>query len=452
MIFSEQQRRRLREIDTRTVWHPFTQMQAYREEKAPIIASGKGVMLTDIDGRTYLDGVSSLWCNVHGHRHPKIDEAIRRQLDQVAHSTLLGLGSVPSIDLAERLAERTGLSHIFYADSGAAAVEIALKILYQYHRLTSAKVSKPRRKYLAFHNAYHGDTIGAVSVGGIEIFHEQFRPLLFETRFLPSPYPFRWEGEDCLGECLAALERALEEEGDELVAVILEPLVQGAAGMIVHPEGFLAGVRDLTRRYGIPLICDEVATGFGRTGTLFAIEQEDVSPDVLVLGKGITGGYLPLSAALFTTEIYEAFLGEYAEFRHFLHGHTYTGNALACAAALASLDIFEEEKVLEKLPGKIARVREELAPLEDNPIVGEVRGRGLMMGIELVREKRTREPFPPEYRAGHRVTLEARKRGLIIRPLGNVVVLMPPLSSTEEELARMCGIIRESIEVVANEP
>jgi adenosylmethionine-8-amino-7-oxononanoate transaminase len=438
--------RELRAIDTATLWHPFTQMSAYAEEGAPIIERGDGVYLFDTEGRRYYDGVSSLWCNVHGHRHPVVDAAIRAQLDRIAHSTLLGLGSVSSIELADELAALTRLPHVFYADSGAAAVEIAMKVVFQHMRRTRGE---SRGKFLAFRNSYHGDTIGAVSVGGIDLFHALFRPLLFESVFAPSPYAYRWPGANCAGESLAELERLLDIHAEELCGVIIEPMVQGAAGMITQPPGFVREVRRLTRERGIPMIADEVATGFGRTGKMFAVEHEDVLPDVLVMGKGITGGYLPLSAACFTGEIYESFLGRHEEFRHFLHGHTYTGNALACAAACASIEVFRTERTIARMPEKIAVVQGGLASLGDHPRVGEIRQCGLMVGIELVADRATKAAFDPALRAGHRVILEARARGLIIRPLGDVVVLMPPLASSVGDLREMCGILGAALEAAS---
>lgn len=439
---SEPQRAHLRSVDTSTLWHPFTQMQAYADENAPIIARGEGVMLEDIEGRRYLDGVSSLWCNIHGHRHPIIDAAIRAQLDRIAHSTLLGLGSVPSIELAERVATLTGLPHIFYSDAGATAVEIALKVCFQYMQRTRGPM---RRTFIAFQNSYHGDTLGAVSVGGIDVFHEVFRPLLFPTLFAPSPHPYRWPGVDCLGECLSALEQMLKEHREEVCAVVLEPRVQGAAGILVQPPGFVAAVRKLTRAYDVLLICDEVATGFGRTGRMFAVQHEDVHPDVLCLGKGLSGGYLPLAATCFTDEIYRDFLGEHALNRHFLHGHTFTGNALACAAALGSLEVFDTERTLDSLPGKGATLARALEPLAEHSNVGEIRQCGMMVGIELVADRATKTAFPVERRTGHQVILAARRRGLIIRPLGDVVVLMPPLSANDDDLKSMVRITREAI-------
>jgi adenosylmethionine---8-amino-7-oxononanoate aminotransferase len=416
----------LADDDRRYVWHPFTQQRGWENEPPLIIQSGEGTDLIDVDGRRYIDGVSSLWCNVHGHRHPRIDAAVRDQLDDVAHSTMLGLSHPPAIALARRLVEITpkGLSRVFYSDSGSTATEIAVKMAFQFWQQRGGEDRK-RTSFITMRDAYHGDTIGSVSVGGIDLFHSMYRPLLFDTH--------KAEPGDS-----AEMERLLSVYGDEVAAVIIEPLVQGAAGMIVHPEGYLRDVRELCDRYGVFLICDEVAVGFGRTGRMFACEHEDVAPDFLCLAKGITGGYLPLAATLTTDRVYAGFLGEHEEFKTFFHGHTYTGNPLACAAALATLDVFEEERTLERLQPKIELLRRLLEPVDDLPMVKEVRRRGFMVGIEL-------RGFPIEARMGHQVTLEARKRGAIIRPLGDVVVLMPPLAISEADLERLVVIVWESI-------
>ncbi len=431
--------------DQEHLWHPFTQMQGFREEELLIITRGEGAYLYDFQGRRYLDGVSSLWTNVHGHRRPELDRAVSEQLEQMAHSTLLGLAHPPAIVLARRLAEIAppGLTKVFYSDSGSTAVEVALKIAFQYWQLRGF----PRKqRFLHLSNAYHGDTLGAVSVGGIALFHEIFRPLLLETLEAPAPYCYRCPEEpDCREQCLERLEELVAAHHQELAAVIIEPVMQGAAGMIPQPPGYLARVRKVTRRYDVLLIADEVATGFGRTGRMFACEHEKVSPDLLCLAKGITGGYLPLAATLATDEIYQAFLGEFQEFKAFFHGHTYTGNPLAAAAGLASLEIFQKEKVVESLGAKIERLSRLLAEMQDHPHVGDIRQRGLMVGLELVQDKETREPFPPARRTGHRVILEARKRGVILRPLGDVVVLMPPLCISPEELDTLARITYESI-------
>ncbi|MGQ9687553.1 MAG: adenosylmethionine--8-amino-7-oxononanoate transaminase [Desulfobaccales bacterium] len=432
--------------DREHLWHPFTQMQGFVAEELLIIERGEGPYLYDLQGRRYLDGVSSLWCNVHGHRRPELDQAVAAQLAKVAHTTLLGLAHPPAIVLARRLVEIAppGLTKVFFSDNGSTAVEAALKLAYQYWRL---KGRGEKRRFLKLKEAYHGDTLGAVSVGGIDLFHETYRPLLFETLTAPSPYCYRClHRDDCREQCLNELVRLVEEHHGELAAVILEPVMQGAGGMIPQPPGYLARVRQVTREHEVLLITDEVATGFGRTGTMFACEQESVRPDILCLAKGVTGGYLPLAATLTTDEIYQAFLGEYDEFKTFFHGHTFTGNPLAAAAALAGLEIFKNDKVLEHLAPKIALLEKRLMEMASHPHVGEVRQRGFMVGIELVADKAAREPFPVARRTGHRVILEARKLGAILRPLGDVLILMPPLCLTHQELEALCTIAREAID------
>ncbi|MFH1595857.1 MAG: adenosylmethionine--8-amino-7-oxononanoate transaminase [Pseudomonadota bacterium] len=427
------------------LWHPFTQMQAFREEEPLIVSRGEGVYLYDLEGRRYLDGVSSLWANLHGHRRRELDEALRAQLEQVAHSTLLGLAHPAAIVLARRLTELAppGLTKVFFSDDGSTAVEVALKLAFQYWR---NRGQNDKRLFLKLSNAYHGDTLGAVSVGGIPLFHEIYRPLLFDTLEAPAPYCYRCRHrEDCDLQCLAVLEEQVAAHQQELAAVIIEPLMQGAAGMIPQPPGYLARVREATRRHGVLLIADEVATGFGRTGRMFACEHENVSPDLLCLAKGLTGGYLPLAATLATDDLYQAFLGDYTEFKAFFHGHTYTGNPLAAAVGLASLDIFVRDRVLEGLAAKIERLSTHLAEMAGHPHVGDVRQRGLMVGLELVQDKAAREPFPVVRRTGHRVILEARRLGAILRPLGDTIVLMPPLSISLEELDELCRITFEAI-------
>ena len=449
--------------DKQYVWHPFTQMQNWLAAEQVIIDSAEGFYLIDTEGRRYIDGVSSLWCNVHGHRVKKIDDAIRAQLDKVSHSTLLGLGQSRSIELAEKLVAITpqNLKKVFYSDSGATAVEIALKIAYQYFQ---NKGQKTRTKFIALENSYHGDTVGSVSVGGISLFHSIFKSLLFETYFVPTPHPYRFnvgadrrvcpkEGEHtgsplqdgCAKYSLGKIEDILKANGEEIVAVIMEPLVQGAAGMIVHPKGFLKGVRELTKKYGVLMIADEVATGFGRTGTMFACEQEEVEPDILCLAKGITGGYLPLAATLATQEIFDAFLGGIAEHKTFYHGHTYTGNALACAAAIASLELFEENKIIETLPAKIALMQEYFEKIAQLPYVGDIRQCGMMAGIELVKDKNTKVSFAYEKTIGAKVCAAMRPKGSLMRPLGDVIVLMPPIAIGIDLLAKLLDIVYDTI-------
>jgi adenosylmethionine-8-amino-7-oxononanoate aminotransferase len=422
----------LRALDRSAVWHPFTQQLGWAAEDAPIIAAASGCTLTDTDGREYLDGVSSLWCTVHGHRHPAIDAAVREQLDAVAHSTMLGLSHPPAIELAERLlavAPRGDreLTRVFYSDNGSTANEIALKMAFQWWKIRG---EERRTKFVYLDMSYHGDTIGSVSVGGIDLFHSMFRPLLFEgIRVAPGD--------------VDGLARVFEDSASEIAAIIVEPLVQGAAGMLLAPDGYLRAVRELCDAHGVLMIADEVATGFGRTGTMFACEQEGVVPDLMTVAKGLTGGYLPLAATLATERIYEGFLGRFEELKTFFHGHTYTGNPLACAAALATLRVFEEEDTLRALQPKIALLSslldESVAGL---PAVREIRRRGFMAGIELV-------DFPLEARVGHAVTLAARERGAIIRPLGDTIVLMPPLSIADDELRALVAITAEAIAAVA---
>jgi adenosylmethionine-8-amino-7-oxononanoate aminotransferase len=409
--------------DRNHLWHPFTQQQGWAEEDPVIVESADRCELVDVDGNRYIDGVSSLWCNVHGHRHPAIDVAVREQMDRVSHSTMLGLSHRPAIELAQRLVDIAppGLTRVFYSDSGSTATEIALKMAFQYWQQQGER----RTRFISLRDAYHGDTIGSVSVGGIDLFHAAYGPLLFEALHAEPGDP-------------ADMERLLSENEGDVAAVIMEPLVQGAAGMLVHPEGYLRAVRELCDRHDVLLICDEVATGFGRTGRMFACQHEDVAPDLMCVAKGITGGYLPLAATLATERIYEGFLGRHEEFKTFFHGHTYTGNPLACAAAIATLKLFEQERTLEHLERKIELLGELLEPVASTPGVAEVRRRGFMTGIEL-------EGFPVEARAGHQVTLAARRRGAIVRPLGDVVVLMPPLAISQRDLRRLVSITAESI-------
>lgn len=450
----------LGDSDKKYIWHPFTQMKEWAEEQPVVIAEGEGCFLTDINGRRYLDGVSSLWVNIHGHCKKEINDAIKAQLDKIAHSTLLGLSNVPAIQLAERLVkllQQSGannqqavpLSRVFYSDNGSTAVEVGLKMAFQYWRL---KGTSGKNSFLSLNNAYHGDTIGAVSVGGVNIFHSTFGPLLFKSFKAPSPYCYRCElGRDypeCGLACLGAMEDILKEHSRDIAALIIEPLVQAAGGMIVSPPGYLSGVRELCRKYGILMIADEVATGFGRTGRMFACEHEAVAPDIICISKGLTGGYLPLAATVATEEVYAAFLGDFKDLKTFFHGHSYTGNPLGCAASLACLDIFEKEKVIEGLAPKTGLLSERLQEISGMVHVGNVRHRGLMAGIELVRDKETKEPYAWEEKTGWQVALKMREKGVLIRPLGNVIVLMPPLSISLQDLGWMLDITRESIEEV----
>jgi adenosylmethionine-8-amino-7-oxononanoate aminotransferase len=423
-------------------------MREWFAEQPLFIERGDGNYLIDTEGRRYFDGVSSLWCNVHGHRKRELDQALRDQIDRVAHTTMLGLGNVPATVLAKRLADLApaNLTRVFYSDAGATATEIAFKLALQYWQLRG---ETRRTRFVSLTEGYHGDTLGAVAVGYSEAFHRFFRPVLTPALQIDPPHVHRWmrgESPERAEElAIAAAERVFAEHGSEIAALVVEPLMQGAAGMWNQRPGYLRALRELTRHHGTLLVCDEVATGFGRTGRMFAVEHSGVEPDILCLGKGITGGYMPLAATLATEEIFSAFLAPYERFEAFFHGHTYTGNPLACAVGIANLDVFEREGVVERVRQRsdvlAAALEKRCRPLAH---VGDVRQWGLMVGIELVVEGR--KPFPPEARIGHRTVLEARRHGLILRPLGNVIVLMPPLSISEAETGWLVEATSESIE------
>ena len=453
-----EENRRLEELDRKYIWHPFTQMKDWLDEKPIIISEGKDCFIKDIYGRWYLDGVSSLWVNIHGHRKKEIDNAIKKQLDKIAHTTLLGLSNAPAIRLAEKLvriinsslvSRPSSLNKVFYSDNGSTAVEVALKMAFQYWR---HKGVDGKNKFVSLNRAYHGDTIGAVSVGGIDIFHKAFGPLLFKTYKSPSPYCYRCElGKKypgCKFACLDKMEKICKAHSKKIAALIIEPLIQAAGGMITSPPGYLKGVRELCTKYNILMIADEVATGFGRTGKMFACEHEDVVPDIICLSKGITGGYLPLAVTIATDEIYNAFLGEFRDLKTFFHGHSYTGNPLACAAAIVCLDLFEKEEVLKSLEKKIEILETWLKEVLNLKHVGDVRNIGLMAGVELVRNKKTKKPYDWTEKIGWHVTYRARDNGVFIRPLGNVIVIMPPLSISKQNLNQLLKVIKDSIVAV----
>ncbi|MDH5738803.1 MAG: adenosylmethionine--8-amino-7-oxononanoate transaminase [Nitrospira sp.] len=445
--------RQLIDWDRRYLWHPFTQMHEWEQEEPLIIERGKGSYLIDTAGKKYLDGTSSIWVNLHGHRHPVLDRALKKQLDKIAHSTFLGLTNPPAIELARELIRIApkGLTRVFYSDNGSTAVEIALKMAVQYWQQRHPKAG-PKNTFLHLKLAYHGDTIGAVSVGNIAIFHSRFKPLLFPTVAAEPPHcyrcPLQLTYPSCRIACLDPIEKVLKSRHRELAGFIIEPLMQAAAGMIPQPAGYLKRIRGLCTKYDVLLIADEVATGFGRTGKMFACEHENVTPDLMAMSKGLTGGYMPLAATLTTDEIYQGFLGTYDEFKTFFHGHSFTGNPLGCALALASLNIFRTEKTLARLQPKIKLLARLLRPFEHLVHVGDIRQRGFMAGIELVQDQVTKEPYPLSARAGHCVAAIARSKGLILRPIGNVLVLIPPLSITAEELKKMVEILAESIETL----
>ncbi len=441
----------LRQWDKRHVWHPFTQMQEWERDEQIIIVMGEGCWLIDTDGNRYLDGVASMWTNVHGHCRKELNDALKEQVDRLEHSTLLGLASEQSIILAARLAEITpvGLDRFFYSDNGSTAMEVAVKMAYQYQ----VHSGRPERsRFITFRHAYHGDTLGAVSVGGIDIYHSTFKPLMFDTLQVPAPYCYRCElgcsRSSCNMECINSLEELMVNNTGFVAGLVIEPLVQGAGGMIVQPAGFLKRVRELCDRFDILMITDEVATGFGRTGTMFACQQEGVVPDIMAISKGIAAGYLPLAATVTGNKVYSAFLGSYSELKTFFHGHTFTGNPLACAVALKSLQLFKQDNLLAKLQPKIAWLERRLDGFKSLAHVGDVRQSGLAAGIELVENKETGEPYPWEQKIGIRVCLEARKRGVFSRPLGNTIVIFPPLVISNNELDILMDVLYESIRVV----
>ena len=436
------------------LWHPFTPMGRFDAEPALVVERAAGNRLFSTDGREYIDGVASLWTIVHGHGHPRIIGAIKEQTERLQHSTLLGISHSPAITLAERLMPYlpSGLSRVFFSSDGASAVEVALKMSIQYW----VNQGRPeRRRIVSLEMAYHGDTIGASSVGGVGRFRDTYGPLLFEPLRIPNAYHYRCQScatlPSCNLGCVGSLQEMLEVRGEEVAAVIVEPRVQGAGGLIVAPEGHLAEIRRLCDEFDVLLIADEVATGFGKTGAMFACDLENVAPDILTIGKGMTGGYLPLSATVTTNKVYDAFYDASDYSKTLFHGHTYAGNPICCAAALASLEIFDTEPVLY-------RVRERsdfLATLlqkhfRDHPLVGDIRQQGLMVGLELVRNPVTRDSFPSASSVGWQVCLKARDRGVFVRPLGDVVVIMPPLTIEEDELVRICEAVSYGLDNIVS--
>ena len=436
--------------DKRYLWHPFTQMQDWLTEEPVIIERGEGCYLIDVAGNRYIDGVASMWTSVHGHNHPTLNAALKTQVDKIAHTTLLGYTNIPAIELAKKLVELTpvGLNKVFYSDNGSTAVEIALKMAYQYWQ----HKGEPQRKlFIHFDKAYHGDTIGAMSVGGIDSFHTTFDSLLFKGIRVSAPETYRslsTKDSAVKTQWLNAVESALSEHTGQIAGIILEPLIQGAGGMLISPQGFLKELSVLAKRWKTLLIVDEVMTGFGRTGKMWACEHEAVTPDLLCTAKGLAGGYLPLAATLATDEIYNAFLGEYRDLKTFFHGHTFTGNPLACAVALENIAIFERENLLSRLQPTIEHFRNRLQEFYRLPQVGDVRVCGLAAGVELMKNPDTDTPYPFEEKVGIRVCKEALSRGAILRPLVNTIVLMPPLQISISELDALLDIVYASIETV----
>jgi adenosylmethionine-8-amino-7-oxononanoate aminotransferase len=474
-------RHRLAALDQRHVWHPFTQMKDWLKHEPIVIVEGRGTVLRDARGREYLDANSSIWTNLHGHNHPKLNAALTRQAKKIAHSSALGLANEPASLLAEKLVRTANpfprsalriprLQKVFFSDDGSTALEVALKLAYEFARRARG-LKKPR--FLSLQGAYHGDTVGAVSLGHIDLFHKAWGGLMFKSDAVMAPYCYRCPfnrakperadareyrkcNEECVGKVALAFKKQ-KKRGEPYAAFVFEPLMQGAAGMIPQPSGWLRQVTDLARAHGAQLIADEVMTGFGRTGVpdselraspsafLFACQQEGVRPDFLCLAKGLTGGYLPMAATLTTQEVFDSFLGKYEEFKTFFHGHSYTGNQLGAAVADASLDLLQSASSI-RARAKVERLLErELQSLWSSPNVGDIRQVGLVAGVELVRDWRTREPFDLRERAGIRVCEAMARRGVLTRPIGNVIVLMPPFCTTEPQLQKMVTALRESV-------
>ncbi len=432
--------------DKEFVWHPFTQMLDWEKEDNIVIEKGDGIYLYDIHGNKYIDGVSSLWVNIHGHNNKELNEAIKEQIDKISHSTLLGLANVPSSVLAEKLIEiaPASLKKVFYSDSGSTSVEIAIKVAFQYFRQKGSKY-KNKKKFIAATSAYHGDTIGSVSIGGMELFHSIYKPLLFDTLRITYPYcyrcPFNLKYPNCELYCAKEAEKIIAYYADQAAAVVIEPMIQGASGMITMPAGYMKKIEKVCRDNEVLLIIDEVATGFGRTGKMFACEHEDINPDAMCIAKGITGGYLPMAATLFSQEIYEGFLANFEDNKTFFHGHTYTGNQLAAAAAVKSLELFKKNNIINAIAPKIEHFSKLLKKFDALNNVGEVRTIGLMAGIELVADKNTKEPYPQKDKIGHKVILKAREKGVIIRPLGDIIVILPPLVIEKNEIDELLSVV-----------
>lgn len=447
---------RLAKLDHQYVWHPFTQMRDWLQREPIVIARGKGAVLEDVHGRKYLDANSSIWTNLHGHNHPKINVAIKRQLRRVAHSSALGLANEPASLLARELAQAAKLDKVFFSDDGSTAMEVALKLAYEFARRTG-RGNRPR--FLSLEGAYHGDTVGAVSLGHIDLFHKSYSGLLFKTDKVMAPYCYRCpfnrakperadarEYRKCNWECVGKVEEKFHKQS--YAAFVVEPLIQGAAGMISQPQGWLKRVAQITRAHSTQIIADEVMTAFGRTGTLFACEQEGVRPDFLALAKGLSGGYMPLAATLTTQAVFDAFLGDYSEFKTFFHGHSYTANQLGSAAALASFKLLNTPASIQARRALESNLRTALNDLWDLPRIGDIRQVGLIAGIELVKDWRTRQPFDLREQAGIRVCDAMAQRGVLTRPIGNVIVIMPPYCTTEKQTSQIFAALREAIRVL----
>jgi adenosylmethionine-8-amino-7-oxononanoate aminotransferase len=440
----------LQKRDLNHVWHPCSQMKDYEDFPPIVVKKAKGLYLYDENGKSYMDAVSSWWVNLFGHANERISSALGEQAFQLEHVIFANFTHEPAVFLAEKLVKLSpeGLQKVFFADNGSSAVEVALKMSFQYHQ----QKGKPKKtRFLALTDAYHGETLGALSVGGVGLYNSVFQPLLLNTLRAQGPDCFRChfneKPESCTTPCISAVEAELKSHHEELTAVIVEPLIQAAAGMKMYPPGYLKRLKELCSQYDVHLIADEIAVGFGRTGTMFACEQAGIAPDFMCLSKGLTGGYLPLSVVLTTDEVYEAFYDDYASMKAFLHSHSYTGNPLACRAALEVLQIFEDDQVMEEIQEKGAYMKKLASEVfGKHPFVGEYRQTGMVGAVELVKDKRTKEPFPSGERTGYQIYRIALEKGLLLRPLGNVLYFMPPYIITKEEINTMISITKEAME------
>jgi adenosylmethionine-8-amino-7-oxononanoate aminotransferase len=436
--------------DLKYIWHPYTQMKDCEALPPLLIEKAKGIKLYDAGGNFYYDTISSWWCNVHGHNHPKIKAAIKKQLDSLEHVLFAGFTHKPAIILAEKLVSITpkSLTKVFFSDNGSTAVETALKMSFQYRQITG---QKQKTGFISLENGYHGDTLGAMSVSGVEQFNKMFSPLLFKSFKVPCPYcyrcPMKKQRTDCDIDCLRLLEKQLKENSNRITAMILEPMVMAAGGMIVYPKRYLKKTAAMLKKYNVHLIVDEVATGFGRTGRMFACEHAGIEPDFMCLSKGITAGYLPLAATLTTEKIYSAFYDDYEKGKTFFHGHTYTANPLACAAAIASLRVFAEEDTIDRVNKIIPLLRRELERFRKLKYVGDIRSIGMIAVLELVRDKKSKRPFPAKNRIEFEIYKKALARGLLLRPLGNVIYLFLPLCIKQKELET---ILDRCYEIIAD--
>ncbi|WP_247600269.1 adenosylmethionine--8-amino-7-oxononanoate transaminase [Priestia flexa] len=426
------------EKDLKYIWHPCSQMKDYEELKPIVIEKGEGVYLYDTEGNSYLDVVSSWWCNLLGHCNPIINDKIKDQLDRLEHVIFANFTHEPAIKLCESLMEiiPEGLSKFNFSDNGSAAVECALKMAFQYQYQTG---HKEKTRFMCFTDGYHGETIGALSVGSLDLYAQIYNPMLMDTIRIEAPdcyrCPYGKTRDSCQVECFVQAEKAFEKHGHETCAMIVEPILQGAAGMRIYPPRYLQKLRALCDEYGVLLIADEIATGFGRTGKMFACDYAEITPDIMCISKGLTGGYMPMAITITSNQIYKAFYAEYKEGKAFMHSHTYSGNPLACSAALAVVNILKHDKVLEKASVRAAYLNRRInEALLDHPHVGEIRDIGLIHAVELVKNKKTKEPFSSEHRIGYQIYKAALKKGLILRPLGDVLYFNPPLTIDEEEL------------------